>query len=1025
MRNVLIGLVFVLMVGCARQQPPVQQPQPPPSGPTAMADPCAGRTDFPCTLPLWNPDQLNEVGQFTIPERDNAGNLLQYGAGATGFSEDGTKLYVSCFQDLAGQYIRGKFAMLSIPALGGVAQVVANCAGLTTDQLKTMSTDPDPYFPITGGIVEQGGQVCVFGYITYDASNLTTRNVWCGPSLSQLQGPFRLRDSSVSEDDPAQVKPGFSKGGVSRVPPVFQPLLGGDAIVTSGYTSIIGRASYGPAAMVFNVGQIQAGGREIKMLLGCPYAIPQCVTYGTPQSFYYYNGSELGGLGFFVEGTRTYVVIEREASGPTCYGYATRDQSLHGTPYPTAANPSPENVPWCYSLSDPLNEKGPKGYPYRFVYKLYDVADLALVKTGVKKPWDIIRPYMVGDMPNATAMPGITCGYESSSCGAYHPQRKQFFFITQQWPNAVVKVYGGFVPAQPWTAPLGLPTPSFGITQVAPAEPSPWTSAVSGFYFVCPTCAGATDTSNPNGTPTRPRVTLPSPIPAGAVVRLKGRQDGLLNITAVGTATAPVFVRGLPEDRPALTREVETRGSSYLILEHLTFPDRDGVEAGRLVIPGYSGTGDHIVIRDSEFTGNINRAGGLFILGGTQHVALRNRLHDMGNLADTGDQDSHCMAIGGTTSEIWVVDNEMARCSGDGLQINAGFNNNDLTHHLYIGRNFAHGNKQAGIWSKNASDVIISQNRFEDTVPSSSSTGACSGAQYGPQRVWWLFNTFERCGWGISIQSTSGLGNGTVAYMIGNRMIGAMDRAVSLWPDSIKAVSVVNNTADASPLHLETRSATHTIENNVATGVLWPNGQGASTARANVAPGQPTTDVGVVSTAYAEFQQRYGRSIAVDANGQTRPQGAAWDIGAIEGAGSPPPPPVDCVVAWGPYLRVPGSETACVNDHRTYRAERTYTIVTPPSNGGQACPAQPERQVPDPVEGCTVPPPPPPDPCTVNPVVVTNIGWPGTGEGTRQPRFTWSVAGEVTTLKSFTFDYNPSSLSVTDARGCTTVVFRQ
>lgn len=452
--------------------------------------------------------------------------------------------------------------------------------------------------------------------------------------------------------------------------------------------------------------------------------------------------------------------------------------------------------------------------------------------------------------------------------------------------------------AQTWLPPIGIPAPSFGIAEVAPAEPNPWTAAVTGFYYVCPTCSGATDASNTNGYPGRPRQSVPNPIPPGAVVRLVGRIDALANISAQGTAAAPVFVRGAPDSRPTITRpEVETRGSSYLILEHLVFANRDGVQSGSLVIPGYSGTADHVVIRDSEFSGNVNRGGGIVISGGTHHVVLRNYLHDMGNLNDTGDQDSHCMTMGGSASrvlaEVWILENEMARCSGDGLQINSGFNNNGQAHHLYIGRNFSHHHKQTGIWSKNASDVIISQNRFEDTAPSSSSTGACTGAQYGPERVWWLFNTFQRCTWGISLQSTSGLGNGTAAYIIGNRMIGSMQRAVSLWPDSVRSVSVVNNTSDASPIYIETHSASHTVENNVATSVTWVNGASSSTSRNNTTPGAAVVDRGVAPAVYAAFQQRYGRSIAFDINGRPRPQGAAWDIGAVEADSNLPSPPTN------------------------------------------------------------------------------------------------------------------------------------
>lgn len=436
----------------------------------AAIDPCAGRADGPCAYPRWSQDTVSVVGEFRLPERDNAGNWLLYGAAAVGLSEDGQRMYVSCFRNAADtDYLRGQFAIVTVPE-SGLASVVENCAGLSTSQLMAMSPDPSAYFPVMGGIVEAGGQVCVFGYITYDASGLTSANVWCGPRLSQLSGPFRLKDAALSESDPAQVKPGLSKAGVSRIPPEWQAMLGGTALSTCGYTSIIARASFGPCALVFNPARVAAGGREITMLLGCPNAIPACITYGTPQSFEYYNGSELAGGSFIVPGTRTFVAIEREAAGPTCYGYATRDQALHGTPYPSAANPSPENVPWCYSLSDPLNEKGPKGYPYRLVAKLYDLAELVAVKAGTRKPWDIIRPYDVVDLPGAGD--GFTFGYEHGGSGPLRRRpdgRYEWLRVTQQWPGASVVRYAGFSganqqPPPPQTCPPSCPAPGGTVT---------------------------------------------------------------------------------------------------------------------------------------------------------------------------------------------------------------------------------------------------------------------------------------------------------------------------------------------------------------------------------------------------------------------------------------------------------------------------------------------------------------------------------------------------------------------------------
>src|SRR5512139_1096771 len=79
--------------------------------------------------------------------------------------------------------------------------------------------------------------------------------------------------------------------------------------------------------------------------------------------------------------------------------------------------------------------------------------------------------------------------------------------------------------ATAWSAPIGVPAPSFGVTEEAPAPPDPWsatstTSRGFTFYYVCPSCAGATDSSNANGYPRQPRDSIPSAVDGPAVVVL-------------------------------------------------------------------------------------------------------------------------------------------------------------------------------------------------------------------------------------------------------------------------------------------------------------------------------------------------------------------------------------------------------------------------------------------------------------------------------------------------------------------------
>src|SRR4051812_13976623 len=96
-----------------------------------------------------------------------------------------------------------------------------------------------------------------------------------------------------------------------------------------------------------------------------------------------------------------------------------------------------------------------------------------------------------------------------------------------------------------WTPPIGIPMPSFGVTEIAPAVPNPWTVSTPGFYYVDQTQASATDTSNAYGTPAKPRRTIPWSLPAGSVVELHGTYDtphtSPATLVSNGTAARPVF----------------------------------------------------------------------------------------------------------------------------------------------------------------------------------------------------------------------------------------------------------------------------------------------------------------------------------------------------------------------------------------------------------------------------------------------------------------------------------------------------
>jgi hypothetical protein len=399
-----------------------------------------------------------------------------------------------------------------------------------------------------------------------------------------------------------------------------------------------------------------------------------------------------------------------------------------------------------------------------------------------------------------------------------------------------------------WQPPIGIPAPPFGIHEVAPPRPNPWTAPVPGYYYVDE--ASGTDANNGYGTPARPRKTIPDNLPAGSVVEVHGvytrRQTSPLGITALGTADKPVFLRGVSsKDRPVFTERMAVDGS-YFILENLEFALSVPGKGAFQIVPDQQKDNHHIVLRYSEVHGNL-QGGGVQIFTPTaqgahsnSHLVLyRNAIHHNGDVQATTDQDIHGINIVRYGNNIWILENELSYNSGDGLQINAGADGlNGTLHHIYGGRNVAHHNKQTGLWVKQASDVVLSQNTSHHHVKSNSSGGSCMGTQYSPERLWYLFNYVYECEIGFRA-STDIVTTRVVTdhYYIGNlihdihRVIGTYrpnnswdEAAFSIVGDGPVTRHLINNTAyniDAG-VNVPQRATKLVMRNNIFGG-LAPN----------------------------------------------------------------------------------------------------------------------------------------------------------------------------------------------------------
>jgi copper-binding protein NosD len=328
-----------------------------------------------------------------------------------------------------------------------------------------------------------------------------------------------------------------------------------------------------------------------------------------------------------------------------------------------------------------------------------------------------------------------------------------------------------------WRPPIGIPAPAFGLHETAPPRPEPWTRPVPDYYYVEASSPKATDADNALGWPGRPRRTIPSPLPAGAVVEVYGAYEqghtSPKQIVGHGTAARPVFVRGVDRANRAQIHHDWQVSGAYTIFENLEFAPASLVVMGQ---QWEAGPTHHVVVRDSEMHGTLE-GGGVGIEGWygevNNVVFAKNFVHDNGNVHATVDQDVHCIHVGDHVNTTWILDNEMARCSGDGIQINATAPHYATTHHIYVGRNVSHHHKQTGFWVKQATDVIFSENIAYALRPSDSSMGQCMGSQYGPDRVWFIANRVHDCDYGIAQMSDGDDGERvTQTFVVGNVIYG-------------------------------------------------------------------------------------------------------------------------------------------------------------------------------------------------------------------------------------------------------------
>lgn len=427
----------------------------------------------------------------------------------------------------------------------------------------------------------------------------------------------------------------------------------------------------------------------------------------------------------------------------------------------------------------------------------------------------------------------------------------------------------------PSSMPIGIPDPFSGWDAVAPDYATlctNWpTAATTGCYYVDPGHASATNGSgNTNGYPNRPRLSIPTPLGPGTLLILATSNGAVYStlhsgggvITLSGNSSTfalgsagPVWIRGIDDttNRPTMCRPWHMN-ANYAYLENL-FWDGDlcTPTAEQNFLGLASGTtATNVVFRHIEVAGDLAATGGGGAFQACSSINQQNLVfsdviaRDNGNVdgfraAPSGDPDAGGLTFG-RCHHVWVLDSQFFHNMGTGLQLNAGNVSgstffNDQLHHIYVGRNNFTQNLQGGLFSKESEDVVFSENTSCGNYDrATGSPGKGIGWQYGPTRLWIIYNTVCENTYGIFGTSNSGQGAGGSIYIVGNIIRdvaneGALDPmwtpndsndscGIMMRDDRPSARYVINNTFDGNNSHLciaQSDVPTYIVYNNIFT----------------------------------------------------------------------------------------------------------------------------------------------------------------------------------------------------------------
>ena len=322
-----------------------------------------------------------------------------------------------------------RIARINIPVSPSTATTVsqmtqATLASKFADVLGSHRGDIGAGQAQIGGLLPWNGQWVISDYLYYDGGATQVNSHFVVPSLTGTAtpaGPYPVQN--------ALGRAGFVSGYMTAIPAEWQPFLGGPYLTGQCCIPIVSRTSYGPSVTAFDPAALASGTLKGVTLLGYPQSHPTLgdwINSGPPNPMF--NQATTITAVVLPPGTGSILFFGRTGLGPACYGEGTSESSRAGTL-------SSDGSRLCY---DPTGTtKGTHAYPYAQHVWAYRAADLATVKAGRMKPWDV-KPYATWSL----TMPGLVS--TSTIAGATLDQAGRLYVevgMTDSGFDPVVYVY--------------------------------------------------------------------------------------------------------------------------------------------------------------------------------------------------------------------------------------------------------------------------------------------------------------------------------------------------------------------------------------------------------------------------------------------------------------------------------------------------------------------------------------------------------------------------------------------------------